>query len=436
MAKAIEEMLTSEVMLFQPIMQQSYIQKEFDRKFHPIATIQPGSPIEFIVKNSEKLYLDLNSSRIMVRCQVLKKDNSALPDAAGCKTGAINLLLHSLFKDVIPQFNNKTVSDPSNMYAYRAYLETLINSSHDAQKYRLQAEGWYKDDYAHFDEDAPKDNKGLVARQKYCSESPEFVLIGRPHLDVFHIDKLIPPGIDMSLKFLPNDDKFIFMSTEGANFGPKIVIKEMQLIIHTKQLSDATELAHRALIREKNVRLPHSRVMMKHVAIPSGSSTICLDNIFTGGLPDLVVMGFVADTAFAGSYTENPYNFQNFKVKRMEMYANGNKVSQMGYRPDYAKKLYEDGYSTFQEQLGFEQGDRCVNITPDEWANGFNLYSFKITDGPIGSGTTGPRSHSETGSARLEVDFETAPANNLKLIIMHQSLGIIEVDEYNNIIVS
>ena len=331
MAKAIEDMLTSEVMLFQPIMQQSYIQKEFDRKFHPIATIQPGSPIEFIVKNSEKLYLDLNSSRIMVRCQVLKKDNSALPDAAGCKTGAINLLLHSLFKDVIPQFNNKTVSDPSNMYAYRAYLETLINSSHDAQKYRLQAEGWYKDDYAHFDEDAPKDNKGLVARQKYCTESPEFVLIGRPHLDVFHIDKLIPPGIDMSLKFLPNDDKFIFMSTEGAAFGPKIVIKEMQLIIHTKQLSDATELAHRALIREKNVRLPHSRVMMKHVAIPSGSSTICLDNIFTGGLPDLVVMGFVADTAFAGSYTENPYNFQNFKVKRMKMYANGNKVSQMGY---------------------------------------------------------------------------------------------------------
>ena len=436
MAKAIEEMLTSEVMLFQPIMQQSYLQKEFDRKFSPIATIQPGSPIEFLVKNSEKLYLDLNSSRIMVRCQVLKKDNAAMPAAATCKTGAVNLLLHSLFKDVTVQFNNKTVSDPSNMYAYRAYLETLINSSTDAQKYRLQTEGWYKDDYAHIDEDAPTDNKGLVSRQKYCVESPEFVLIGRPHVDVFHIDKLIPPGIDMSIKFLPNDDKFILMSSEGAGFGPKVVIKEMNLIIHTKQLSDSTEFAHRSLIHEKNMRLPYTRVMMKHVAIPSGSSTICLDNIFTGALPDLVLMGFVSDTAFAGNYTDNPFNFQNFKVKRMDMFANGNKVSQMGYRPDYAKKLYEDAYYTFQEQLGFDQGDRCVTITPDEWANGFNLYPFKITDGPIGSGTTGPRSHSETGSARLEVDFETAPANNLKLIIMYQGLGIIEVDEYNNIVVS
>jgi hypothetical protein len=253
---------------------------------------------------------------------------------------------------------------------------------------------------------------------------------------MFHIDKLIPPGIDMSMKFLPNDDKFIFMSSEGATFGPKLVIKEMNLIIHTKQLSDATELAHRALVREKNMRLPHTRVMMKHVAIPSGSSTICLDNLFTGGLPDLVVMGFVSDTAFAGSYTDNPFNFQNFKVKRMDMFANGNKVSQMGYRPDFAKKLYNDSYLTFQEQLGFDQGDRCVNINPEEWANGYNLYSFKITDGPIGSGTVAPRSHSETGSARLEVDFETAPANNLKLIIFYQMLSILEIDEYNNIIIS
>jgi len=133
MAKATEDVLMSEVMLFQPVMQQSFLQKEFDRRFHPIATIQPGSPIEFLVTNSEKLYLDLNSSRIMVRCQVQKKDNSAMPAVADCKTGAVNLLLHSIFKDVTVQFNNKTVSDPSNMYPYRAYFEKLINSSHDAQ---------------------------------------------------------------------------------------------------------------------------------------------------------------------------------------------------------------------------------------------------------------------------------------------------------------
>ena len=48
----------NEVMLFEPTMQQSYLQNEFVRKFHPIATIQFKSPIKFLVKNSKKLYLD------------------------------------------------------------------------------------------------------------------------------------------------------------------------------------------------------------------------------------------------------------------------------------------------------------------------------------------------------------------------------------------
>ena len=69
-------------------------------------------------------------------------------------------------------------------------------------------------------------------------------------------------------------------------------------------------------------------------------------------------------------------------------------------------------------------------------ADDFNHYLFKITDGLIGSNTVGPRLHSETGSARLEFDFETAPQGNLKLIIMYQMLGIYEIDRWKDIVVS
>ena len=135
--------------------------------------------------------------------------------------------------------------------------------------------------------------------------SPDIVLIGCPHADVFHIDKLIPPGIDVSVKFMPND-KFCIMSSDADNLGPKVVIDDMNLIIWTKQLSDSAELANQTLVGNINMRLPYTRVLMKQVAIPDNSATMCLDNIFTGVLPDLVVMGFVTDTAFAESYTDNP----------------------------------------------------------------------------------------------------------------------------------
>ena len=133
MAAATQDMLMNEIMLCKPVMQQSYLKKQFDRKFHPIATITPGSPIKLFVKNAAKLYLDLNNFRFMVRCRIVKKDETYMPAADACKSGVVNLLLHLLFRKVTVLFNNKTVSDPSNMYAYRYYLKTLLNCNGDIQ---------------------------------------------------------------------------------------------------------------------------------------------------------------------------------------------------------------------------------------------------------------------------------------------------------------
>ena len=39
---------------------------------------------------------------------------------------------------------------------------------------------------------------------------------------------------------------------------------------------------------------------------------------------------------------------------------------------------------TFREQLDCDSGDKCISLTPSEWATGYTLYASKITDGPIG----------------------------------------------------
>ena len=42
MPDVTQNMLISEMMLFEPVMQQSFFKNKFVRKFHPIATIQHG----------------------------------------------------------------------------------------------------------------------------------------------------------------------------------------------------------------------------------------------------------------------------------------------------------------------------------------------------------------------------------------------------------
>jgi len=95
-----------------------------------IASLNSGGPIEFNVTSSERQYLDLNDSRLCVRVKITKADKTNLDaDTAGL----INLTLHSLFKDMYVKLNNKAVSDSSQMYPYRAYVETMLNFNEETQ---------------------------------------------------------------------------------------------------------------------------------------------------------------------------------------------------------------------------------------------------------------------------------------------------------------
>ena len=90
---------------------------------------------------------------------------------------------------------------------------------------------------------------------------------------------------------------------------------------------------------------------------------------------------------------------------------------------------------TFLQKLECDIGDQSVSLTPFEWANGYTLYAFQITDGPIGPGTYGGRSKSATGSARLEVSFAAAVNENIKMILLYQMLGRLELDRFNEVVV-
>lgn len=64
-----------------------------------------------------------------------------------------------------------------------------------------------------------------------------------------------------------------------------------------------------------------------------------VENIFTVKVPDLDVMGFVSNTEFAGSYTENSYNYKNFKIKLIGYFCNEMQVPRFGYQPNYSMKI-------------------------------------------------------------------------------------------------
>ena len=89
----------------------------------------------------------------------------------------------------------------------------------------------------------------------------------------------------------------------------KLVILSSNLIIHTKQLASTALKAHMKLLQLQNMRHHLSHVQMKHLTIPANQTSIKFDNVCTGPLPDLVIVGLVSDANLAGGYQKNPFNF-------------------------------------------------------------------------------------------------------------------------------
>ena len=283
MGGQVTEEITSELDLFGSIIQQNIIENEFNREYAPLATIQHGEPIEFMVTGSNDLYLDQNNTRLHVLAKITNADGTNI----GANTaGLINLPLHSMFREISVELNGRNVSDTSPLYPYRPYLETLLNYSNETQDTRLLCEGWTKDSSGNMGVTEVADaNAGLNTRAVTFATSTVVELVGRPHLDVFHQDRLIPPGIDLIMKLIPAADSFVCKlaapAAGAAQQNYKMAIQRVNLISYTKQLTSTPQKAHMELLQVQNMRTHYSRVQVKQLSIPANQTSISFDNIFT-----------------------------------------------------------------------------------------------------------------------------------------------------------
>ena len=428
------EGLLSELDYFQPQVMQLSVNAEYDRVFGPGQTIVQGGPIEFFVRGADGLYLDLNNSKIELKVKITLENGNDLPNNA--PVGPVNDLLNTLFQSVEMEMAGVLVTDPNTKYAFRAIVENLINYTQQVTSTRMLTEGWKKDTSPHLHETDPAGhNQALGTRAGWFAGSRVFTLIGRPHLDLFHQEKLIPANIDMKLRLIPNTHPFLLknpapVDVQHPQVNYKIHIASARLFIRTKEISPNLILAHEKMLQSTNYSIPYTRIITKTLTIPTGTSQVEFDNVYQGKLPDLIILGLISDANMTGGYQRSPFNFENFGVNYLCMQANGEQIPRLAYQQNFQTLDYISSYYGVLEALGFDIGPTCWDLTPAEWANGYNLYAFKITPGPIGSVHTPTR----VGSIRLSIKFAQATVANISVLLLSQQGAELQIDKYKNVI--
>ena len=195
---------------------QAGVEKIFYEDVYPINQ-NYDSVIEFKFPQNEIHYVYPKGFRMSLTFRVLR------PDGTEClpvdKYVPIDLLLHTLWSDVVVKLNSKQISNSTGNYAYKSYFETTLNRSTQGQKIRLAPE-FHSPDRVKFNEVPPTkegdtmQNSGAFFRSGLSEESNQVTVYGPILEEFFSLDKFIPPNQELAVTFFRNSDAFCLITGE------------------------------------------------------------------------------------------------------------------------------------------------------------------------------------------------------------------------------
>jgi hypothetical protein len=399
----------------------------------PIASITDG-PIRVHREADYDTFIDLSQTILEVSCKITKANKGKL--VAADKVGTENLPLHTLFSQVDLELNGKVVSSSTSTYAYRAYMETLLTYGADAKNSWLTASGWYDSPTLGPNPLASGGDQpdGLQQLMNIFGSGKEVTFMGRLHADMCNQDRFLIPGVNIDLRFIRNNDKFIILRPTDFTENYKIEVTNLSVWFRQLNVTDETKVAFEQQIQRQPCSYPLIRTELRTFGMSTGVKGFEEDNVFNGQLPRRIVVGMVSDKAMAGDYSESAFLFGDYDISYMALSVNGKQVPHAPLQMDMTGGL---GYTATRGFISLYTGigklfkDEGIDISLLKWnSNGKTLFAFDLTPHQ----TTDCFTQRRRGNLRISLRFDTALAQPINLIVYAEFENIIQIDGNRNII--
>ena len=430
--------------------------------YRPLSSVQnDDSAITYLISGTDE-YIDLSKTILVVGGKVTAADGNELSGGGQANVAPVNNFLHSLFRQVDVYLNGKQVTPAMGTYAYRSYIETLLNYDVSAKKSQLSSALYYKDTPGKMDDKGGlpepletkvtlKDgtvvnkwirtdgtgNQGFAKRYEFIKNSNKFVLSGPIFSDVFMGDRLLLNGLTLKVVLNRSSNEFCLMdkNTSGNEINPKVKFTDVVLKIRKVKVDQAVSDATELLLIKSPAIYPIRRVECKTLTISGDLSNTRMDNIFSGLIPKSFVFGLVDSNAYTGKSGLNPYNFHHYKVTNVSLSVNGEEIPLKQLVLDYTTPDSLDfiqAYNTLFSGTGKMYANMGLDISREDYANGYTLYAFDLT--PDMCNTTDYFNAVQRGSLSVAITFGENTPKSIAMVCYGDFENVIRIDSQRNVI--
>ncbi|XP_043363062.1 uncharacterized protein F54H12.2-like [Dermochelys coriacea] len=310
-----------------------------------------------------------------VCCKTVKGDGNELTKDA--EVGLVNYLVASIFSQLDVMQGDHLVSQSNNCYSYRSFIESVLSYSDDTLASQFSIGLFYKDTPKHEEMELDGGNLGFVWRAKLTALSRTIELLGHLHRDLFFQEKLLLNGVDVKIKLMCSEDTFCLMGSAAEGF--KLLIVSAFLFVKKVRVAPGVCLGHAEALLTANAKYPVDHVGMKAFSIPASSRVSKQENLFLGQLPKTLVLGFVDNDAFSGSYAKNPFHFKHYDINFVAWYVDGEHIPTKPLQPDSKARHCMREYMNLVQMAGKHMKDHFLLINHEEFEQGYTLFTFDLS---------------------------------------------------------
>ena len=332
-----------------------------------------SDPYEFVFEPMGDSYLDMSTIHMYAKLKIVKLDGTEVDNRFD--VAPVNNLLNSMWRTIETKVNNVTVN-PAASYniPYKSMMENVIGIENTLNHY-LVSSMFVMDTPAKYDT-MSEENVGYMRLARLCTQNEQssynFDICGPFCNDFIRSDKHLAPGNKLAFRFTRASDEFCLLSKTDEKY--KLLITDICLYGTRIRLFPH---AQKEIIKEGKPDVyscMHSEI--KEFPLPAGVKQWNLKITNGSTLPKHIIVGFVLTEAHVGSYKKNPFNFQNFKLNRMNLKQDGRRYPQEPLRPDYENGMFAREYNHLFMNTGKYRINSGNCISLEAFKDGMNLYSF------------------------------------------------------------
>ena len=246
--------------------------------YKPSASVDQ-TDIEFLVPGVSETYIDVNL-KLFIRGEIIKRDGTELVESD--YTAGVNNLLHSLFSQSTISLNGTQITQASQLYCYREYLETLLTYGTDPAESHLRMAFWelYGGNFKAGDCSKPAEfsNAGFCARWNHTKNSQGVQMYCRIHADICSVTLLLNSGVKNQIKLTKAKSSFYLLTTKENG---KVYFKIQEALLYAKRIKPCPSvLTGHTVTRLAGYPITYNltRVELKTFTFSSGSQSLSIDD--------------------------------------------------------------------------------------------------------------------------------------------------------------